>query len=891
MTSPAECPPFEDIEQLVAERLEAATSARIRTHLTTCITCSRQEAELRADRELGERLRRSLGGMNDERSPVIAGYTVVREVGRGGMGVVYEAEQHAPKRRVALKVVRGVQFVDAHTLRLFQREISVLARLEHPGIATLYGAGETKGEHWFAMEFVNGKPLTVHVEALGRSDRLERFLQLCDAIDYAHRHGVVHRDLKPTNVLVTDAGRVQVLDFGLAKITDVDVSHATETGHIRGTLAYMSPEQARGDPSAIGLQSDVYSLGVILYELLCDALPIDTSGVAIHEAARRVALEAPRRPSAIVPALRGDLETIVLKALEKDAHRRYASVAALADDVRRFRANKVILARPPSSLYELKKLIARHQAVFALAAVVVFGAIGTAIWTSILYTRESALLSAQTDLVAQREAALQSEQDQRIRAETAAEYARNQTQVAERRLVVVGQEAEAKREGLKFLVDIFADVRAPGGRGGQLTALELLKRGIARLIADKEKSPFVRITLLQAVGRAATNAGLLSEASTLLEEGLQLVREHAAGKSMHATLAADLGILRRLQGRSQESLVLLRESADVYAEAEGATSENAISARVNLTQAYRDSGEARLAIESAKELISITPASEAKRERRLNLHTIIALSHNDLREFDEARRYLETGLAEFGANDPSIGFASTLNTYGIILLGQGQLDAARARFKEALDIRLQLLDPDHDLIAESYNNLGAVEYQVEDFAASADYLEKSWAIQVKRLGPNSTKVALAESNRAGILVRLGDYGAAEALASHALEVRRAAYGNGHVQVADTLVILGDLAVRRGRLEQAEAYLSEAVAIFDKKYGRRHPDTIEARFRLAQSSVAGEHWETARSRVDEALADARATHSMPVKQLAEIETLASMIGRASSGAQAPALISK
>lgn len=533
----------------------------------------------------------------------------------------------------------------------------------------------------------------------------------------------------------------------------------------------------------------------------------------------------------------------------------------------------------------MKKLVARHQAIFVLASVVVLGAIGTAIWTSVLYTRESALLSIQRDLVAQREVALEAQQDQRIRAETAAEYARNQTQIAEQRLVVVGQEAEAKKESLKFLVDIFAEVRSPDGRSGKLTALELLKRGIARLVADKDKSPFVRITLLQAVGRAATNAGLFNDASTLLEEGLKLVREHSPGKSMHATLTADLGILRRLQGRTQEALALLREGADVYAEAEGDTSENAISARVNLAQIYRDSGEPRLAIASAKDLIALTPISPQKRERRLNLHTIIAMSHNDLREYDEARRYLDSGLAEFGAGDPTLGFASTLNTYGVILLGQGQLAAARARFKEALDVRLQFLDADHDLIAESYNNLGAVEYEVDDFALASVYLEKSWAIHVKRFGTNSTKVALAESNRAGILVKLGDYEAAEALAQHALEVRRAAYGNLHIHVADTLVILGDVAVRRGKLEAAEAHLAEAVQIFDKKHGRLHPNTIEARFRLAQCSVAGKRWEAARSRVDEALTDARGTQGMPVKQLAEIETLAALISSSANGPQA------
>jgi serine/threonine protein kinase len=392
------CPDFAELEEHAAGETQGPRASWIGAHASSCGECANALSEIRADRDLESRLQRAFAP--DEvpaprALPVIEGYRILSELGRGGMGVVYEAEQLEPARRVALKVVRGAQYVDATTLKLFQREIRVLARLEHPGIASLYDAGSTgSGEHYFAMELVRGTSLVQHARELDRRACLGLFLQLCAAIEFAHQHGVVHRDLKPSNVLVTAAGRVKVLDFGLAKITDHDVAQTslvTEAGQIRGTLAYMSPEQARGDPSAIDLRSDVYSLGVVLYQLCTQKLPTDVFNVHIHEAARRICEEAPKRPSSIDASLRGDLETIVLKALEKDSTRRYASAAALAEDVRRFLADEVILARRPSTAYELKKLVARHTVAFALASTIFVLALGTTVWTTILYEKESEL--------------------------------------------------------------------------------------------------------------------------------------------------------------------------------------------------------------------------------------------------------------------------------------------------------------------------------------------------------------------------------------------------------------------------------------------------------------------------------------------------------------------
>ncbi|MBU0616079.1 MAG: protein kinase [Planctomycetes bacterium] len=297
----------------------------------------------------------------------VRGYRIVSEIGRGGMGVVYEAEQHSPRRRVALKVLAGL-YADEQRIRLFRQEIQTLARLKHPSIATIHEAGQTEeGYHFFTMELVGGEPLTEYVRraVLPLRGRLELFLRICDAIRYAHDNGVIHRDLKPSNILVDHDGNPKILDFGLARIVDPDVTltaSATRTGRIMGTLAYMSPEQARGDSDAIDPRSDVYSLGMILYELLTGRLPYVFSKMMPHEALRLICEEPPTPPSTIDRTLRGDLETIVLKTLEKERARRYRSPAELGDDIRLLLDGEPIVARRPSKLYVLRRKLAKHRA-------------------------------------------------------------------------------------------------------------------------------------------------------------------------------------------------------------------------------------------------------------------------------------------------------------------------------------------------------------------------------------------------------------------------------------------------------------------------------------------------------------------------------------------------
>ncbi len=311
----------------------------------------------------------------------IGHYTIIRLLGEGGMGTVYQARQENPDRLVALKVIKITQLSE-EMLRRFGKEAQVLGRLQHPGIAQVFEAGVAKNPQghdvpYFAMEFIQGVPLTDYCgkHSLGTPARLELLARICDAVYHAHQKGVIHRDLKPGNILVDETGQPKILDFGVARATDSDIHATLETdiGQLIGTVPYMSPEQVSGDPGDLDTRSDVYAMGVIAYELLAGRLPLDLQKKMIHEAARIIREEEPERLSSINRTLRGDIETIVAKALEKDKTRRYHSAEALGSDIRRYLRNETITARPASTWYQLQKFSRRNTGlVCGLAAALVF---------------------------------------------------------------------------------------------------------------------------------------------------------------------------------------------------------------------------------------------------------------------------------------------------------------------------------------------------------------------------------------------------------------------------------------------------------------------------------------------------------------------------------------
>ncbi len=344
-------------------------------------------------------------------------YEVVRTIGEGGMSVVYEALQPEPSRRVAVKLLRAPHLSAAVRARL-EREAELLARLDHPAITRVYDAGTGDVEYstglrvkqrYQVMELIDGAPLTTYVQAndLTTAARLDLMIAICDAVHHAHQQGVIHRDLKPSNILVTPAGQPKVLDFGISRLLDMQatLTSLSHSGHVLGTPAYMSPEQARGD-TRVDTRMDVYALGVLLFEVLTNRLPIDVCDVPITEALRRIVHTAPVRLRTLVPNARADLATIVDTALAKSPERRYGAAAALSSDLRRFRNHEPIAARRPTVIYVLWKLAERHRLLATSVAIAilstVLGTIGI-VWFA-LAAQSLAHESAARARIAQHEA-------------------------------------------------------------------------------------------------------------------------------------------------------------------------------------------------------------------------------------------------------------------------------------------------------------------------------------------------------------------------------------------------------------------------------------------------------------------------------------------------------
>ncbi|MHC4993395.1 MAG: serine/threonine-protein kinase, partial [Planctomycetota bacterium] len=416
------------------------------------------------------------GGQVDE-------YRVIRRIAAGGMGVVYEACQEHPPRRVALKVIRpGMSSLRA------------LRRFEHEADAGTFQTGHGP-QPFFAMELIDGQPLLefASTQDLDTGGRLELFARVCDAAHYAHQRGVIHRDLKPGNILVEPSGQPKILDFGVARLTDTDLLTTTlhtAAGELLGTLPYMSPEQLAGSPDAMDIRSDVYSLGVTLYELLSGRLPYDVRDKLVPEAARIVQDQEPTPLSSVSRQLRGDVDTLVAKALEKDKTRRYQSAAELASDIRRYLNNEPIEARPASAIYQIRKFARRHRLPMAAASTILLAMI--------------AATAVSIRFAAQEAQARQAAQRERESALTARQQA-DQTAA--------------------FLEQTLAGIDPAVARGADTRLLrELLDDSAARIEQELAGQPEVEASLRETIGSTYQSIGEHGLAGVHLEAAAELWR-------------------------------------------------------------------------------------------------------------------------------------------------------------------------------------------------------------------------------------------------------------------------------------------------------------------------------------------------------------------------------
>src|SRR5215831_14276743 len=472
----------------------------------------------------------------------IGRYQILRILGEGGMGVVYEAEQEQPRRTVALKVIKPGLAGD-QMLRRFEQESQALGRLQHAGIAQIHEAGTADTgcgpQPYFAMEFIQGESLLKYAKAheLNTRQRLELMAKVCEAVHHAHQRFIIHRDLKPGNILVDERGQPKVLDFGVARVTDSDAqaTRQTDVGRLVGTLAYMSPEQVLADPLELDTRSDVYALGVILYEALARRLPYTVSR-NLAEAVRTIQKEDPVPLSCISRTYRGDIETIVAKALEKDKERRYASAADLAGDIRRYLNDEPITARPPSAAYQLQKFARRNRALVAgitAVFVVLAGGIVASTGQAVRANRAGQVALAERDRALEAEAkaraaerAVRRERDRAVGAEQAATQERNRAVAAEteairerNRAVTEKRRADDEAATAKAVRDFLqGDLLAQASANSQsrpdtkldpdLKVRTALDRAAARISGKFEKQPLVEAAIRQTIGNTYRDLGL-----------------------------------------------------------------------------------------------------------------------------------------------------------------------------------------------------------------------------------------------------------------------------------------------------------------------------------------------------------------------------------------------
>ena len=507
------------------------------------------------------------GDPGENASPVSIGrYRIVRLIGEGGMGAVYEAEQEQPRRTVALKIIKP-GMASPQLLRRFEQESQALGRLQHPSIAQIYEAGTVDTgfglQPYFAMEFIRGSSPRDYAEThhISTRGRLEIMAKICDAVHHAHQRGLIHRDLKPGNILVDETGQPKVLDFGVARVTDSDsrATLQTDMGQLVGTLAYMSPEQALADPLDIDTRTDVYALGVILYELLSGQLPY-TISKKLHETIQTIREQDPVRLSVVNRTYRGDIETIVAKALEKDRTRRYASAAEMAADIQHYLNAEPIVARSPSASYHLRRLAQRHLALVAGVAavfVVLVAGVAASMWQASRATRAEHVAVQERDRALEAEVQTRQQRDRALNAEQAASGERDRAVTAEEQVrgerdkaVAEQQRADREADTIRALNGFLRNdlLTFPDPRNGtplavfvkpnpNLTVREALDRAAANIGGKFDGRPLVEAALRETIADSYLSLDLFAEGKLQLNRALEL-RRTAQGHAHPDTLKA-----------------------------------------------------------------------------------------------------------------------------------------------------------------------------------------------------------------------------------------------------------------------------------------------------------------------------------------------------------------
>ena len=752
------------------------------------------------DHSLPEVANHLLGGDTPER---MGPYRVVRLLGEGGMGVVYLVEREDVGGRAALKLLRDAWVSPSRRAR-FLVEQRTLAQLEHPAIAQLHDAGTLPdGTPWFAMEYVEGIPLTEYCRARSCTlrERLRLFRAVCEAVQHAHRHAVIHRDLKPSNILVKDDGAVKLLDFGIAKQLDPTGpgTDPTRTGLRLMTPAYAAPEQVVG--GRLGVQTDVYALGVLLFELLAGRLPFDLTGLQPHEAARRVLEQEPPRPSQVpgrpIHASRSawaDLDVLCLTAMQRDPVRRYPSVEALIRDLDHHLAGEPLDARPDSLAYRAGKLLRRNA-----RSVLVASAVGVAVLGVTAYSA---------------------------------------VRLARARDAVAAQAARTQRIQ-QFMLQLFEGGTGEVGPSSDVKVVDLVDRGV-REAQSLEAEPAVEAELLQTLGGIAQNLGRLDQAETLLTRALELRRtafgpDHPdVGRSLVAS-----GQLASARGRYDDAERQIREGlAVLHRHLPGKDPEvaRAISALGRVLENAGRYPEAIRELEEAVRLQTGLPGLEGELSASL---TELANCHFYTGQYTRADALNQQVLAVdrrlYGPRHPHV--ADDLINLGAVQLETGHYAEAERWDREALDIMTAWYGPDHPETASAQTILARSLLRLERREEARDLLTRALATQERVYGPVHPRVA-STLNELGVIAReQGRLDEAAADFGRMADIYDNVHHGKHYVIGIALSNLADVEQRRGNSARSQELFHRVLAMYAETLPADHPLQGIGRVRFGHALLA------------------------------------------------------